>query len=59
MSAQNSIRLTIAITTRNRAEFIGQTLESIIPQLAEDVELLILDGASTDGTPGVVAEYQR
>jgi len=53
------IRLTIAITTRNRAAFIGETLDSILPQLTEDVELLVLDGASTDNTPGVVGGYQR
>ena len=58
MSEEKSIRLTIAITTRNRADYIGETLDSIIPQLADDVELLILDGASTDRTPDVVAEYQ-
>lgn len=55
----STVRLTIAITTRNRAGFIGETLDSIIPQLTDDIELLVLDGASTDGTPGVVGDYQR
>jgi glycosyltransferase involved in cell wall biosynthesis len=50
-------RLTIAITTRNRADFIGETLDSIIPQLTEAVELLVLDGASTDATPEVMRQY--
>jgi abequosyltransferase len=54
----SAVRLTIAITTRNRAAFIGETLDSIIPQLTDAVELLVLDGASTDETPAVVAEYQ-
>jgi abequosyltransferase len=52
------LALTIAITTRNRAAFLGQTLDSILPQLTEAVELLVLDGASTDGTPELVGGCQ-
>ena len=50
--------LTVAITTRNRAAFIGETLDSILPQLTDSVELLVLDGASTDRTPEVIRSYQ-
>jgi abequosyltransferase len=49
--------LTICIATYNRAGFIGQTIESIIPQLSDDVELLVVDGASTDETEYVVSGY--
>lgn len=52
-------RLSICIATWNRARFIGETLDSIVPQLTEDVELLILDGASPDDTSEVVARYAR
>lgn len=58
MTLEKTLRLTIAITTRNRADFIGQTLDSILPQITDETELLILDGASTDATPEVVREYQ-
>jgi glycosyltransferase involved in cell wall biosynthesis len=49
--------LTICIATYNRAGYIGQTIESIIPQLSDDVELLVVDGASTDGTDDIVRSY--
>jgi len=49
--------LSICIATYNRASFIGETLDSIIPQLDDDVELLIVDGASTDNTEDVVRNY--
>ena len=55
----HTVRLTIAITTRNRAAFIGQTLDTILSQLTDEVELLVLDGASTDDTPAVMEGYQR
>ena len=49
--------LTICIATYNRGKFIGATLDSILAQLAPEVELLVVDGASTDDTPEVMARY--
>jgi abequosyltransferase len=49
--------ISICIATYNRAEFISETIESIIPQMDADVELLIVDGASTDNTEGIVRKY--
>jgi len=50
-------RLTICIATRNRADFLGETLDGILAQLRPGVELLVVDGASTDGTPALLARY--
>jgi len=54
-----NIALSVCIATFNRADFIGQTLESIISQATEAVEIVVVDGASSDGTQEVVAEYSR
>ncbi|HBW21910.1 MAG: hypothetical protein A2X28_02070 [Elusimicrobia bacterium GWA2_56_46] len=51
------IKLSICIATYNRAEYIGETLESILPQLTDAVEVVIVDGASTDNTETVVRRY--
>lgn len=51
------IRLSICIATFNRASFIGETLDSVVNQLVPGVELVIVDGASPDNTPDVVAPY--
>lgn len=48
------VRLSVCIATYNRADLIGQTLASILPQLREGVELLVVDGASPDATGAVV-----
>ncbi len=45
--------------TYNFGKFIGETLESIIPQLSDEVEVVILDGCSTDNTAEVVKSYQK
>lgn len=49
--------LSICIATYNRAEFIGETLDSIICQLTYEVEIVVVDGASTDNTPTVMERY--
>lgn len=50
-------KLSICIATYNRAKFIGETLDSILVQIEPGVELLVVDGASPDNTPEVMAQY--
>jgi glycosyltransferase involved in cell wall biosynthesis len=47
--------LSVCIATYNRAAFIAETLDSIIEQITPDVELIVVDGASPDDTPEVIA----
>jgi abequosyltransferase len=53
------LSLSICIPTYNFGKFIGQTLDSIIPNLTEGVEVVILDGGSTDDTMDIVAQRQH
>jgi len=48
----------IYIPAYNRAEFLGQTIESILNQTLEDFELIIIDDCSTDNTKKVVHSYK-
>jgi len=52
------IRLSICIPTYNFRKFIGQTLDSIIKNIRDNVEIIILDGGSTDDTAQIVAQSQ-
>lgn len=54
----SDIRLSICVATYNRARFIGETLDSILPQLTPGVELLVVDGASPDDTEQVMETYR-
>lgn len=54
-----TIRLSICIPTYNRAAFIGETLESIITQASDDVEIVVSDNASTDNTEEIVRQYSK
>jgi len=51
--------LSICIPTYNFGRFIGDALASIIPQATDILEIVVLDGASTDNTRDVVESFRR
>ena len=51
-------RVTVGIPTRNRCEWLGGAIESVLGQTFGDLELVVCDNASTDATPDVVARYR-
>jgi abequosyltransferase len=52
-------RLSICIATLNRAAFLSQTLHSIASQATDEIEIVIVDGASTDNTEQVVQQCRH
>ena len=50
--------ITIIIPTYNCEKTIGDALDSILGQSIKEVEVLIVDGLSTDRTLEIVAQYQ-
>ena len=53
------IKLSICIPTYNFGQFIGQTIDSICSQIVPNVEVIILDGGSTDDTSCVVENKKK
>lgn len=53
------MKLSVCICTFNRAEFLRATLDSIVPQLTDECEVLVLNNGSTDSTEPMIAEYAR
>lgn len=51
----NDYRLSICIATRNRCALLMETLSSALTQMDERVEIVVVDGASTDDTPLAMA----
>lgn len=48
------MRLSICVPVYNFGAYLGETLDSILPQAIGDVEVVVVDGASTDNTSEVV-----
>lgn len=55
----NKPLLSICIATYNRGKFIGETLDSILPQLDSNIELIVVNGASPDNTHDVLTKYVK
>ena len=61
MSSGNSkskqAAVTVIVPTFNRANFIGESLDAILPQLQDDDELIVINDGSSDDTLAVLAAY--
>ena len=52
------MKLSVCIPTYNRAALLREVLDSFLPQLEQDVEIVVSDNASTDGTEEIVEQYR-
>jgi glycosyltransferase involved in cell wall biosynthesis len=50
-------RVSAAIITHNRAQFLDDAIASVLGQTFRDLELIVVDDGSTDGTETVVEPY--
>ena len=56
MTAEGDL-VTVVVPARNEENFIGRCLDSVLSQTHRALEVIVVDGASTDGTSDVVARY--
>ena len=54
-----SIKLSMCIPTYNRARYLAETLDNVIAQATDDVEIVVSDNASPDDTAAVVQARQE
>lgn len=57
MTSSGGARLTVLLPTYNRAASLSRTIDSVLGQTRQDLELLISDNASSDDTEAVCREY--
>lgn len=54
-----SPRLTIVTPSLNQVRYLEQTLDSVLSQGYPDLEYIVIDGGSTDGSVEILRKYQR
>ena len=52
------MKVSIVTTCFNREKTIRDTIESVLSQSYPNIEYIVVDGASTDGTMSIVNEYR-
>lgn len=52
-------RVSVSLPTYNCERYVGQSIESLLGQTFGDLELVISDNASTDGTEQICRDYAR
>lgn len=53
------MKITVITPTWNQAEFIEETIKSVVKQTWKDVEYIIIDNCSDDGTDKIVEKYME
>jgi len=52
------MKVSIITVVYNNVEYIGNAIQSVLSQDYDNIEYIVIDGGSTDGTVDIVKEYQ-
>ncbi|SDB29070.1 Glycosyltransferase involved in cell wall bisynthesis [Pseudobutyrivibrio sp. YE44] len=52
-------KVTVVVPSFNVAQYIGKCLDSVLGQTLKDIEVIVVDAFSTDGTREIIEEYMK
>ena len=55
----NKIKISVIMPSLNVSKYIKQCLQSVLNQTLEDIEIICVDGGSTDGTLDIIQQYVK
>ncbi len=53
------MKVSVVIPVHNGERYLAQAIESVLSQTHRDLELLVVDDGSTDGSPGIAGRFAR
>ena len=53
------MKISIITATYNSGRTLADTIESVLKQTYQDIEYIVIDGASTDNTKDIVSQYKQ
>jgi len=57
-TAQQTPLVSVVVITYNAADYVGRAVESVLQQTWKNLELIVVDDGSTDGTPRVIERFK-
>jgi hypothetical protein len=55
----NMPQVSVFLASYNHARYIGKTLDSVLAQTFRDIEIVVVDDGSTDGSHEILLDYQQ
>ena len=59
MTSEESIKISVITVVYNDVQHIEETINSVINQTYDNIEYIVIDGGSTDGTVDVIKRYEN
>jgi len=56
---RKKLKVSVLMYVKNGMPYFGRALTSVLNQTLRDIEIVVIDGGSTDGTLSLISQYQK